>query len=120
MIGQARDMIDAYEASAAELEPALEKYAAFTDAALRWGFSMLLSRLIRLPRRDNLEACIPFADMLNHSPTAEAFLDWDAASQAVVLQPDRAYSSGEQVGPILADMHPYKSTFEKITRGVGS
>jgi len=94
----ADEIIGAFNNSVAELEPILSEPLAkpLAREELRWGFSILLSRLIRLPGRKDMEACIPWADMLNHSPSAECFLDWDKPSSSVVLRPDRNYKAGEQ------------------------
>ena len=43
------------------------------------------------------EALLPFADLLNHSPSCTEFLDWDAAEGCVVLRADQRYRPGEEV-----------------------
>ena len=73
------------------LQPSVDR------AALRWAFSMLVSRLFRLSSKDALEVLVPWADMLNHSPSARCLLDWDPGAQAVVFRTDQPYQKGEQV-----------------------
>ena len=62
-----------------------------------WAFSTLLSRLVKLPGSSGVDTCVPWADMLNHSPHVSAFFEYDPASRSVVLRPDRSYRAGEQV-----------------------
>ena len=88
---------------------------AFSRGALQWAFAILLSRLVRLsglPGQEQqqlgqggatwdsaaaaagaaaaeIEVLLPFADLLNHCPTATCFLEWSAAEGAVVLRTDR-------------------------------
>lgn len=69
----------------------------YSREAITWALSLLLSRLIRLPALGDVEALVPWADFLNHDCRAEAFLDFDPASAAVVLRADRQYRPGEQV-----------------------
>ena len=100
----AHTIMRSFELSFVELEPILQEavgapHRPLTKGDLRWGFSMLLSRLVRLPSRD-LEALIPWADMLNHDPSADCFLDWDAPTESVVLRPDRNYQAGEQASSV--------------------
>lgn len=65
---------------------------------LRWAYSMLFSRLVRLDDLDGgALALVPWADLLNTRPGAGAFLTYDAALRSVVLRPERAYAEGEQV-----------------------
>jgi hypothetical protein len=54
---------------------------------------------VRLPGRGDTLALLPYADLLNHQPGAEAFLDYEGEGDAgaVVLRVDRAYGAGEQV-----------------------
>jgi len=77
----------------------------------RWAFSMLLSRLVRLPSYNNnndnndnddngeeeIEALVPWLDLVNHDSQADTYLDWDASSQCVVMKSWRAYKAGEEV-----------------------
>ncbi|XP_078438211.1 rubisco methyltransferase family protein [Wolffia australiana] len=62
-----------------------------------WSFGILFSRLVRLPSMDGKLALVPWADMLNHSSEAYAFLDYDKSSQGIVFTTDRSYQPGEQV-----------------------
>ncbi|PAN07976.1 hypothetical protein PAHAL_1G377500 [Panicum hallii] len=62
-----------------------------------WSFGILFSRLVRLPSMDGRVALVPWADMLNHSPEVETFLDFDKSSQGIVFTTDRSYQPGEQV-----------------------
>jgi hypothetical protein len=73
------------------LQPAVD------GAALRWAFSMLASRLVRLDMQGSMEALVPWGDMLNHSTSARCFLGWDPATRTVVLEADQPYAQGEQV-----------------------
>lgn len=84
---------------ARELEraAALPAGALGREGAARWAFGVLLSRLIRLPGLVNAEVLVPLADFANHDPKSTAFFDWEPASEAVVLQADRAYRPGQQV-----------------------
>jgi hypothetical protein len=73
----------------------------------RWAFSMLLSRLVRLPScnsdddddngGEEMEALVPWLDLANHDSQADTYLDWDASSQCVVMKSWRAYKAGEEV-----------------------
>ncbi|AQK54829.1 Rubisco methyltransferase family protein [Zea mays] len=62
-----------------------------------WSFGILFSRLVRLPSMDGRVALVPWADMLNHSPEVETFLDFDKSSRGIVFTTDRSYQPGEQV-----------------------
>lgn len=57
-----------------------------------------MSRSVRLADRGDQVVLVPFADLLNHEPSCEAYLLWEEQQQAVVLRPDRDYSPGQQVG----------------------
>ena len=91
MAEAAADIIKAADNSWAELDPVLASAEeaglisreAFTRDRLRWGFSMLLSRLARLPGKDDEECCIPWADMLNHAADASCHLDWNPGEPTV-------------------------------------
>ncbi|XP_044955700.1 ribulose-1,5 bisphosphate carboxylase/oxygenase large subunit N-methyltransferase, chloroplastic [Hordeum vulgare subsp. vulgare] len=63
----------------------------------RWSFGILFSRLVRLESMGGKVALVPWADMLNHSPEVDAFLDYDKSSQGIVFTTDRSYQPGEQV-----------------------
>ncbi|XP_074556686.1 ribulose-1,5 bisphosphate carboxylase/oxygenase large subunit N-methyltransferase, chloroplastic isoform X2 [Curcuma longa] len=62
-----------------------------------WSFGILFSRLVRMPSMDGKVALVPWADMLNHSPEVETFLDYDKSSKGIVFMADRSYQPGEQV-----------------------
>lgn len=64
---------------------------------ITWAYSQLLSRMVRLESDDGLLSLVPWADMLNHSTSCNAHIDWDPQSKAVVLRTDRDYDQGEQV-----------------------
>ena len=64
---------------------------------LRWAFSMLLSRLVRLPAWGSAEALVPWADMMNHDCRATSHLDYDPSSGTVCLEACQAYQPGDQV-----------------------
>lgn len=88
----AKEIISAAKQSWQQLQPIIHKAEesglipvnAYTKERIYWGLSMLLSRLARLPARQNREACIPWADFLNHSATANCFLDWDSRAQVTL------------------------------------
>ena len=88
----------AYE-RVASVDAAIEEIRAdfpqLTPGALRWGFDILFSRLIRLPNRGGELALVPWADMLNHKPGCKAYID--DSDGKVCLSPDRKYEPGEQV-----------------------
>lgn len=77
----------------AEFEPSCCTKKCFMDVRTCW------CRLVRLPGRGDMLALLPYADLLNHQPGVEAYLDYEGQgdSGAVVLRVDRAYSAGEQV-----------------------
>jgi len=77
---------------------ALTPPLANADASIRWALSVLLSRLIRLDSRGAMPVLVPWADNLNHCPSADCYINWCEDSEAVVLHPDRDYKPGEQVG----------------------
>lgn len=88
----------AYERQAsvdAAIETIRADFPQLTPGALRWAFDILFSRLIRLPTRGGELALVPWADMLNHKPGCQAYID-DSGGK-VCLSPDRAYKPGEQV-----------------------
>eukprot|EP00891_Asterochloris_glomerata_P000471 jgi/Astpho2/471/fgenesh1_pg.00011_%23_55_t len=68
-----------------------------TRSKFEWALSMLLSRLVRLPGKSNVEAMIPWADFVNHSCTAGSHLDWSPEQKAVTLRCEQNYAAGEQV-----------------------
>eukprot|EP00470_Lotharella_oceanica_P011352 CAMPEP_0170183258 /NCGR_PEP_ID=MMETSP0040_2-20121228/30117_1 /TAXON_ID=641309 /ORGANISM="Lotharella oceanica, Strain CCMP622" /LENGTH=490 /DNA_ID=CAMNT_0010428935 /DNA_START=84 /DNA_END=1556 /DNA_ORIENTATION=- len=68
-----------------------------SEARLRWAFSLLFSRVVRLTSRDRQLALIPWADMLNHKPDVESFIDWEEKENSVVFRTDREYRQGEEV-----------------------
>ena len=107
----ARDITSAAAVSWEELQPVLrDGYAKgliprdlLSREAFTWSFSTLLSRLVKLPGSSGVDACVPWADMLNHSPHVSAFFEYDAGTSSVVLRPDKAYRKGEQVRALFAD-----------------
>ena len=68
-----------------------------SEGRLSWAFSILLSRLVRLPSLNNVEALCPWADMINHDCRASTHLDYDFSTQTAALVSDRSYGAGEQV-----------------------
>ncbi len=111
---------------AAAAQRGMASPGAFDRASMQWTFGMLLSRLVRLASLDGgssggstssgssssgssgsgstgpseppgTEALLPWADLLNHSPSCASHLDWSAADAAVVLRADRKYRAGEEV-----------------------
>lgn len=101
----ALEIAAAAQASVAELQPIVERaetdglvqQGVLSPKRLRWAFSMLLSRLVRLQGLGNQEALCPWADMINHDCRANTHLDFDFGSQTAVLVSDRSYKPGEQV-----------------------
>lgn len=101
----ARAIRAAADASWEQLQAVLPEKAALaafggrrpSRADFQWAFSMLLSRLIRLRSLGDREALVPWADLLNHSPDSDAYLDWDAAQRAVVLRADAAAQPEQQL-----------------------
>lgn len=77
--------------------PQLFPEEVFNMETFLWSFGILFSRLVRLPSMDGKVALVPWADMLNHSPEVETFLDYDKSSQGIVFTTDRTYEPGEQV-----------------------
>ena len=67
------------------------------EKTLQWAFDILFSRLIRLESLGGNLALVPWADMLNHQPGCDAFIDLDRGSRKVCLTTDRSYEHGEQV-----------------------
>ena len=77
------------------IEEIRSSFPQLTPGALRWAFDILFSRLIRLPSRGGELALVPWADMLNHKPGCQAYID--DSGGVVCLSPDRKYRPGEQV-----------------------
>lgn len=88
-----------------EVQPVLQQAAQeglispnnYTQRRYTWAFSILLTRLCRLPSRNNQEALIAWADMANHDANVTNFLDWSASKKCVTFEPGRSYTPGEQV-----------------------
>ena len=112
----AKDITAATAVSWEELQPVLADGCAqglvprdlLSREAFTWSFSTLLSRLVKLPGSGGVDTLVPWADMLNHSPSVSAFFQYDAGTRSVVLQPDKAYQRGEQVRALLVNsMNPH-------------
>lgn len=69
----------------------------FSRAAVTWATGICLSRTFRLDDRGGVVVLCPLADLFNHSVESKAFVKWDPQKQAVVLQADRSYQSGDEV-----------------------
>lgn len=79
----------------------------FTFERWIWAFTMLFSRAIRLRNLQEGEtlAMVPYADLINHSPFSQAYIDareegdwlFKTGSEEVVLFADRSYRKMEQV-----------------------
>ena len=101
----AADITSAADTSWEELQPVLTDGCAqglvprdLLDRQLfTWSFSTLLSRLVKLPGSGGVDLCVPWADMLNHSPHVSAFFEYDQSTRSVILRPDKSYKKGEQV-----------------------
>ena len=120
----AREITSAAAVSWEELQPVLADGCAqgliprelLSREAFTWSFSTLLSRLVKLPGSGGVDTLVPWADMLNHSPSVSAFFEYDAGSRSVVLRPDKAYRRGEQVRALLVNsLNPSRSTCAKKT-----
>lgn len=99
-IERVTDVVGTYEDLKTRIfskHPELFPEEVFNMEAFLWSFGILFSRLVRLPSMDEKVALIPWADMLNHSPEVDTFLDYDRASMGIVFTTDRAYDPGEQV-----------------------
>lgn len=72
---------------------------------IRWAFSMLFSRSMRLQALDaetkvkvgEIAALCPWADMMNHRPGIKGFFGYDKETKNVVLTTDRNYAEGDEV-----------------------
>ena len=72
-----------------------------------WAFTMLFSRAIRLRNLRDGEALamVPYADLINHSPFSQAYIDareggdwlFKSGEEEVILYADRAYRRMDQV-----------------------
>ena len=101
----AADITSASDMSWEELQPVLIDGCAqgliprdLLDRELfTWSFSTLLSRLVKLPGSGGVDACVPWADMLNHNPHVSTFFEYDQGTRSVILRPDKSYQKGEQV-----------------------
>ena len=101
----ARDITSAAAASWDELLPVVTDGCAhgliprdmMNTELFTWSFATLLSRLVKVPGGGGVVTCIPWADMLNHSPHVSAFFEYNVGSRSVVLRPDKGYRKGEQV-----------------------
>jgi hypothetical protein len=95
-----RDVTETYRdlrATVFSKHPELFPSQVYNLEAFKWAFGILFSRLVRLPSLDKL-SLVPWADMLNHNPQVDAFLDFDQSNgKSVAFVTDRAYQSGEQV-----------------------
>jgi Rubisco LSMT substrate-binding/SET domain len=79
----------------------------FTYKNWVWAFTMLFSRAIRLRslRRGETLALVPYADLINHSPYSQSYIDaretgdwlFKTGDDEVVLFADRAYRRMEQI-----------------------
>jgi SET domain len=76
----------------------------YSFAAFQWAFTMLFSRAIRLTSLKSGEAIalIPYADLFNHNPYANSYIDaretgWITKKDEVAVYSDRSYKRMEQV-----------------------
>lgn len=79
----------------------------FTFANWQWAFTMLFSRAIRLRslKQGETLAMVPYADLINHSPFSQAYIDaretgdwvFKDGDEEVILYADRGYRRMEQV-----------------------
>lgn len=105
LLSKANTILDAAAATWSDITPYLNTPGPlgplppqlYSHEAITWAISMCLTRSVRLDSRGGLTVLVPWADLLNHDPTADCYLDWEEGVQAVVLRPDRDYKPGEQV-----------------------
>lgn len=79
----------------------------FTYENWIWAFTMLFSRAIRLRSLQQGEtlAMVPYADLINHSPFSQAYIDareggdwlFSSGEEEVILYADRGYRRMEQI-----------------------
>ena len=79
----------------------------FTYENWVWAFTMLFSRAIRLRNLKQGEALalVPYADLINHSPFSQAYIDaresgdwiFKSGEEEVILYADRGYRRMEQI-----------------------
>jgi histone-lysine N-methyltransferase SETD3 len=79
----------------------------FTYENWKWAFTMLFSRAIRLRSLKDGEALamVPYADLINHSPFSQAYIDareggdwlFSNGEEEVILYADRGYRRMEQI-----------------------
>lgn len=79
----------------------------FTFEHWQWAFTMLFSRAIRLRslKQGETLALVPYADLINHSPFSQAYIDaresgdwvFKSGEEEVILYADRGYRRMEQV-----------------------
>ena len=79
----------------------------FTYENWVWAFTMLFSRAIRLRslKAGETLALVPYADLINHSPFSQAYIDareggdwlFSTGEEEVILYADRGYRRMEQV-----------------------
>jgi histone-lysine N-methyltransferase SETD3 len=79
----------------------------FTYENWIWAFTMLFSRAIRLRslKEGELLAMVPYADLINHSPFSQSYIDareggdwlFSGGEEEVILYADRGYRRMEQV-----------------------
>jgi hypothetical protein len=79
----------------------------FTYENWIWAFTMLFSRAIRLRSLKEGEtlALVPYADLINHSPFSQAYIDaretgdwlFSTGDEEIILYADRSYKKMEQV-----------------------
>jgi len=81
--------------------------SAFTFENWIWAFTMLFSRAIRLRslKQGETLAMVPYADLINHSPFSQAYIDaresgdwlFKDGEEEVILYADRGYSRMSQI-----------------------
>jgi hypothetical protein len=79
----------------------------FTYETWIWAFTMLFSRAIRLRslKQGETLAMVPYADLINHSPFSQAYIDaresgdwlFKSGEEEVILYADRRYRKMEQI-----------------------
>jgi SET domain len=102
----------------------------YSYAAFQWAFTMLFSRAIRLTSLKSGEAIalIPYADLFNHNPYANSYIDaretgWITKKDEVAVYSDRSYKRMEQVRVmhfILLCSYSAANTTRTVVAGIAS
>ena len=64
-----------------------ETDSAFTLEKFRWAFGILFSRAALMPSDAQTLALVPYADLVNHSPFSDAYIDMQSSSTRYAFRP---------------------------------